>query len=55
MSGPVEIWQQAAGTFDGHHAAIAEDQWDAGTPCTEWTVRDLVEHVRRPRQHRGGR
>ncbi|MFJ4777077.1 TIGR03086 family metal-binding protein [Streptomyces sp. NPDC088762] len=25
--------------------AVADDQWDAPTPCTEWTVRDLVNHV----------
>lgn len=26
-------------------AAIAADQWDAATPCTEWTVRALVDHM----------
>ncbi|MCX5193464.1 TIGR03086 family metal-binding protein [Streptomyces sp. NBC_00249] len=25
--------------------AVADAQWDAPTPCTEWTVRDLVNHV----------
>ena len=25
--------------------AIREDQWDDPTPCSEWTVRDLVNHV----------
>ncbi|MFG2876553.1 TIGR03086 family metal-binding protein [Streptomyces sp. NPDC048337] len=25
--------------------AVADDQWDAPTPCTDWTVRDLVNHV----------
>ncbi|MBT2481083.1 TIGR03086 family metal-binding protein [Streptomyces sp. ISL-94] len=25
--------------------AVAADQWDAPTPCSEWTVRDLVNHV----------
>lgn len=24
---------------------VGETQWDAPTPCTEWTVRDLVGHV----------
>ncbi|MFI5542961.1 TIGR03086 family metal-binding protein [Streptomyces sp. NPDC051815] len=24
---------------------IGDDQWGAPTPCTEWTVRDLVNHV----------
>ncbi len=26
-------------------AGVREDQWDAPTPCTEWTVRDLVGHL----------
>ncbi|RPF44589.1 uncharacterized protein (TIGR03086 family) [Streptomyces sp. Ag109_G2-6] len=25
--------------------AVADGQWDAPTPCAEWTVRDLVNHV----------
>ncbi|MET9568940.1 maleylpyruvate isomerase N-terminal domain-containing protein [Streptomyces virginiae] len=25
--------------------AVKGDRWDAPTPCTEWTVRDLVNHV----------
>jgi uncharacterized protein (TIGR03086 family) len=25
--------------------AVADDQWSDPTPCTEWTVRDLVNHV----------
>lgn len=25
--------------------AVADGQWDAPTPCSEWTVRDLVNHV----------
>ena len=25
--------------------AVADDQWDAPTPCTSWNVRDLVNHV----------
>ncbi len=24
---------------------IAADQWTASTPCTEWTVRDVVNHL----------
>ena len=26
-------------------AAVADDQWESPTPCTEWTVRELVNHV----------
>lgn len=25
--------------------AVTHDQWDAPTPCSEWTVRDLVNHI----------
>jgi len=25
--------------------SVAEDKWDAPTPCGEWSVRDLVNHV----------
>ena len=45
MSGPIEIWQQTADNFDRHHAAISESQWDASTPCAEWSVKDLVGHA----------
>ena len=24
---------------------VGEDQWDLPTPCTDWTVRDLTNHV----------
>jgi uncharacterized protein (TIGR03086 family) len=26
-------------------ARVRDDQWGAPTPCTEWTVRDLVDHL----------
>jgi uncharacterized protein (TIGR03086 family) len=26
-------------------AAVTDDQWDLPTPCSEWSVRDLVNHV----------
>jgi uncharacterized protein (TIGR03086 family) len=25
--------------------AVGDDQWDSPTPCSEWSVRDLVNHV----------
>jgi uncharacterized protein (TIGR03086 family) len=34
----VEVWTDRV-------AAVADDQWDAPTPCRDWTVRDLVNHV----------
>jgi len=26
-------------------AAVSEEQWDLPTPCTDWTVRQLVNHL----------
>jgi uncharacterized protein (TIGR03086 family) len=34
----VEDWLARVG-------AVSDDQWDSPTPCTEWNVRDLVNHV----------
>ncbi|MET9432254.1 MULTISPECIES: TIGR03086 family metal-binding protein [unclassified Streptomyces] len=31
--------------FGARVHAVRDDQWDAPTPCTEWTVRDLVNHL----------
>lgn len=31
--------------FDKRVHAIADDQWSSSTPCTEWNVRDLVNHI----------
>ncbi|SFI57166.1 TIGR03086 family protein [Amycolatopsis sacchari] len=36
---------EALRTFDRTVHQVREDQWDAPTPCTEWTVRDLVNHL----------
>jgi uncharacterized protein (TIGR03086 family) len=44
MSSPAAVWGQAAANFDRHWHEIG-DKWDASTPCTEWTVRDLVDHA----------
>lgn len=35
----------AMGAFDQRVRAVLPDQWDGPTPCSEWTVRDLVRHV----------
>jgi uncharacterized protein (TIGR03086 family) len=35
----------AIAAFDQHVRAVLPDQWDGPTPCSEWTVRDLVRHV----------
>lgn len=45
MSGPIDIWKQAADNFERHHGSITDEQWSASTPCEEWSVRELVDHA----------
>ncbi|MEV4329274.1 TIGR03086 family metal-binding protein [Streptomyces sp. NPDC049597] len=36
---------EALALFTDRVHAVRTDQWDDPTPCTEWTVRDLVNHL----------
>ncbi|WP_175410966.1 TIGR03086 family metal-binding protein [Streptomyces sp. TRM64462] len=36
---------EALDLFSSRVHAIRDDQWDDPTPCTEWSVRDLVNHL----------
>ncbi|MGW0709575.1 TIGR03086 family metal-binding protein [Streptomyces sp. NPDC002643] len=36
---------EALDLFGERVHAVRDDQWGDGTPCTEWTVRDLVNHL----------
>ncbi|WP_412076178.1 TIGR03086 family metal-binding protein [Streptomyces xanthophaeus] len=36
---------EALRLFGERVRAVGDDQWDAPTPCAQWTVRDLVNHV----------
>ncbi len=45
MSEVSERYSTIADGFAERAAAITPDQWSIPTPCTEWTVRDLVAHV----------
>jgi uncharacterized protein (TIGR03086 family) len=38
-------YRKAQDDFDAVLAAVAPDQWDAPSECTEWTVRDVAGHV----------
>ncbi|MEW1910695.1 TIGR03086 family metal-binding protein [Kitasatospora sp. NPDC085895] len=42
----LKLFADAQDTFGRHvRRAAAHDAWEAPTPCTEWTVRDLVGHL----------
>lgn len=45
MSQVVDLYLRAVDEFDRRVQEVDDDQWDNPTPCTEWTVRDLVNHV----------
>lgn len=36
---------EALDLFSARVHAVGPDQWDAPTPCAEWSVRDLVNHL----------
>ncbi|MER7461347.1 TIGR03086 family metal-binding protein [Streptomyces sp. NPDC097981] len=41
----LERHAEALRLFGDRVRAVEDGQWGAPTPCTEWTVRDLVNHV----------
>ena len=41
----IERYLTAAAGFESRLRAIGEQQWTSPTPCTEWNVRQLVNHV----------
>ena len=45
MSDLVELFQKSVREFDSRVAAVNDEQWAAGTPCVEWDVRTLVNHI----------
>lgn len=45
MTTLAEQHRRAARGFGHLVARVGADQWDAPTPCTAWTVRDLVNHL----------
>ena len=42
---PLEQLARALDATEHLIAAVREEQWTAATPCSEWNVRELVNHV----------
>ncbi len=45
MQGPGAVWQQAAAKWSEVAGQITEADWDKPTTCSDWSVRDLVDHA----------
>jgi len=45
MSEITESYQRAADGFARRLAAVSDEQWGSPTPCSDWSVRNLVAHV----------
>lgn len=41
----LELYEAASDTFDDKLHQVPADAWAASTPCTEWDVRAVVNHV----------
>ena len=40
-----ELFVRSVGEFDSRVKQIKDDQWELPTPCSDWNVRDLVNHL----------
>jgi uncharacterized protein (TIGR03086 family) len=45
MSDLLELFNRGLGEFGARVHRVGADQWTASTPCSEWDVRKLVDHV----------
>jgi uncharacterized protein (TIGR03086 family) len=41
----IDIFNRSVEEFDRRVKLVQDDQWELPTPCSEWSVRDLVNHV----------
>ncbi len=42
---PITALTTSINEFESRLRQVGHDQWDLPTPCSEWTVRDLVNHI----------
>lgn len=45
MADLVELYRRAVDAFGGRIQAVGAEQWHLATPCADWDVRQLVNHV----------
>ena len=50
---PLVAHQRAQDAFAGVLANVSPDRYRGPTPCSEWTIRDLIEHVIGGNEHVG--
>jgi uncharacterized protein (TIGR03086 family) len=41
----VDLYTRSVNSFVDKVNAVGDDQWSASTPCADWTVRELVNHI----------
>ena len=44
MTGPIDLWRPVADKWADVYGRVRDADWETRTPCSEWTVRDLIEH-----------
>jgi uncharacterized protein (TIGR03086 family) len=45
MGGAIEMYRRSVEEFGQRVMAVGPGDWDRPTPCSDWTVRDLVRHL----------
>ncbi len=45
MSDELDLYTRVSGGFEDRLRGVAEDQWNAQTPCDDWDVEALVKHL----------